>query len=43
MDEDFLKVAKHFNAEKSLVHVPGTDANLKMAVLASWQVGLVWL
>lgn len=38
MEEDFAEIAHIFKAQKSLVRVPECDENLKMAVLASWQV-----
>jgi hypothetical protein len=38
MDEDFEELKNFFNADKSIVRVPGSDQHLKMAVLASWQV-----
>ncbi|GAB2300851.1 hypothetical protein Dimus_034885 [Dionaea muscipula] len=37
MDEDFLKIAKMFNAMKSVVRVPHFDKKYKIAVLASKQ------
>ncbi|XP_024394370.1 formyltetrahydrofolate deformylase 1, mitochondrial isoform X2 [Physcomitrium patens] len=37
MDEDFAELAHHFKAEKSVVRVLGSDPDLKLAVLASWQ------
>lgn len=38
MDEDFAELSEHFKAEKSIVRVLGSDPDLKLAVLASWQV-----
>lgn len=38
MDEDFLKIARMFNATRSEVRVPSTDPKYKIAVLASKQV-----
>ena len=38
MDEDFAELSDRFKAEKSVVRVLGSDPDLKLAVLASWQV-----
>lgn len=38
MDADFSKIAKNFNAMKSIVRVPDIDPKYKIAVLASKQV-----
>lgn len=38
MDADFSKLAKMFNAMKSVVRVPDIDPKYKIAVLASKQV-----
>lgn len=40
MDEDFLEIAKMFNAMKSVVRVPDLDPKYKIAVFASKQVTL---
>lgn len=37
MEEDFMKLAKMFNARKSIVRVPEIDPKFKIAVLASRQ------
>ncbi|KAJ7269447.1 hypothetical protein O6H91_Y397800 [Diphasiastrum complanatum] len=37
MEEDAVNLAKLFNAQKSVIRVPGFDPNLKIAVLASAQ------
>lgn len=37
MDEDFAQLSHHFQAEKSVVRVMGSDPDLKLAVLVSWQ------
>lgn len=37
MDKDFDELSHHFKAEKSIVRVMGSDPDLKLAVLASWQ------
>ncbi|XP_077236527.1 formyltetrahydrofolate deformylase 2, mitochondrial-like isoform X2 [Tasmannia lanceolata] len=37
MDEDFLKLSKLFNAQKSIVRVPDLDPKYKIAVLVSKQ------
>lgn len=38
MDIDFLNIKKLFNADQSLVRVPGMDPKFKIAILASKQV-----
>lgn len=38
MDDDFSQLSRLFNADKSIVKIPSKDPDLKMAVLASWQV-----
>jgi hypothetical protein len=38
MDDDFSQISRLFNADKSIVQIPSKDPDLKMAVLASWQV-----
>lgn len=40
MDEDFAELSSFFKADKSIVRVLGSDPNMKMAVLASWQVSV---
>ncbi|KAJ1693804.1 hypothetical protein LUZ63_010502 [Rhynchospora breviuscula] len=37
LESDFQKIAKHFNAERSIVRVPDLDPRYKIAVLASKQ------
>lgn len=43
MDEDFGKIAKTFNALKSVVRVPDIDQKYKIAVFASKQVSLPYI
>lgn len=46
MEEDFMKLAKMFNARKSIVRVPEIDPKFKIAVLASRQLmdrTIAWL
>lgn len=38
MDNDFTKLSKLFNAQRSTVRVPDLDPKYKIAVLASKQV-----
>lgn len=38
MDNDFRKLSKFFNAERSTVRVPNLDPIYKIAILASKQV-----
>lgn len=40
MDEDFTKLAKTFNAIRSVVQVPSQDPKYKIAIFASKQVNV---